>query len=396
MKKQILKTVVLLCAVISLSGCANTIQGIGQDVSSVGSGIANTARDTQDWSHGKETELGEKIGEVPRGYAQPHYYKGRKLTGGIPLGGMEQETKREYIANTSNTNTQADYSAPSPAAVRQEPLPKVSSAPASQMTWKSAPPVVSDLPPAAAKSQRHGGWDGAPLPLQPRAASRPDGVESTGMAAPAQSSSGVTVNYDVLDNSGGVNGYAPPAPEPPVIRYAPGVMVYPVDPNGWQHPVGEEPVSSNDAGMPQFVVSSEGTSQYDYQMASAAGRWGYSDIPRETIFFNHGSARLGSGDKTALKNLANEVTGDSVYMVQVIGHASNRVAPGIDPVKQSSINLQMSMLRAQAVATQLYKDGLEPELVEAAGRGDTQPNHNPPGGMSQEAANRRVEVFVSR
>lgn len=363
MKKQILKTLVILVAAISLSGCANTFRGFGEDVSDVGSGIADTARDAKDWSHGKETALGDKIGEVPRGYAQPHYYnKSRRLTGPV----MPPDS-----APAAVVQQQEKYVRPVPEAVKQEPLP--------QTTSKSTPP------PAAESRQ----WTGDPLPLQPSA------TRHVSSLPPVESGSGVIVNYDVLDDAAGTAGYEQQMPmEQPAIQYAPGVLVYPVDPGEWQ-PIGG-PVSSNSYSMPQVLVSSNGTMQFD-DPASSYNSWGgTADVPRETIFFNHGSARLGSGDKKALASLASESTSDPVYMVQVIGHASSRVAEGLDPVKQSAVNLQMSMLRAQAVTTQLYKDGIEPELVEAVARGDTQPNHNPPSGMAQEAANRRVEVFVSR
>lgn len=379
MKMKIFRLMVVSLAVLSLSACANTFQGVGEDLSNVGTGISDTTKELQDWSHGKDSELTEKIGAVPTGYAQPHYYKSRRLTAPV------------IPPQAAAVNTATTQAPVMPEAVDAAPLPS----PKVQHSWDTpATPIRPAAPQPAPGTVSHlrSTWDeGAPTRLAPLPLS--DTPASIATPAPVETGSGVTVNYDVLDNP----SFQPSAPAvpatPPPVNYAPGVTVYPVDPGEWQQPAGV-PVSEGSYAIPDtMVVSAEGIQSFGYTPVSYPRAGG--DVPLETIFFNHGSSRLGAGDKTKLATVAQEVKNTEVYMVQVVGHSSKRVAPGLDPVRQSAINLQMSMQRAQAVATHLYKEGLTPELVEATGRGDTQPNSQLPAGMAQEAADRRVEVFVS-
>lgn len=112
-------------------------------------------------------------------------------------------------------------------------------------------------------------------------------------------------------------------------------------------------------------------------------------------FFNHGSARLGSIDKQKINAVAKDISvQDPAPFVTVVGHASTRVDGSADSGRREEINFGIAQKRAVAVSEALGAAGVEPARITAVSKGDAEPNANP-GGRSQEAADRRVEIFVS-
>ncbi|MCE9507858.1 MAG: OmpA family protein [Alphaproteobacteria bacterium] len=122
-----------------------------------------------------------------------------------------------------------------------------------------------------------------------------------------------------------------------------------------------------------------------------------SKLPVQTaqqVFFGYGSAKVEGADRQRLKKLAANINRtDREYRVNVIGHASKRVDHVMDPVKRKMINFVMAQKRANAVTHELYAAGMTPDWVTAASRGDEVPNPHP-GSRTQEAADRRVDVYV--
>jgi outer membrane protein OmpA-like peptidoglycan-associated protein len=116
----------------------------------------------------------------------------------------------------------------------------------------------------------------------------------------------------------------------------------------------------------------------------------------QQVYFLHGSAHLTGGEKGDLRNLANSLmnTQSQALAVTVVGHASSRVDGVSDPVRRKMINFEMAQKRANVVTQELNRAGLNPAWVQSVSKGDEEPNMNP-GSKSQEAADRRVDVFVS-
>lgn len=116
----------------------------------------------------------------------------------------------------------------------------------------------------------------------------------------------------------------------------------------------------------------------------------------QQIYFLHASSHLTPREKSDLRNLAASLiqTQSGALAVTVVGHASQRVDGVSDPVRRKMINFEMAQKRANAVTNELNRAGLNPAWVQSVSKGDEEPNMNP-GNRSQEAADRRVDVFVA-
>jgi outer membrane protein OmpA-like peptidoglycan-associated protein len=125
-----------------------------------------------------------------------------------------------------------------------------------------------------------------------------------------------------------------------------------------------------------------------------AGAPSYYGNLEAKVYFDHGSSAIRKTDKSKIRKVASKTKkkGRDVS-VTVVGHASRRVDRVKDPVRKKMINLAMAQKRANAVTKELHKAGLKPAWVQAVSRGDEEPNMSP-GSMPQEAADRRVEIYM--
>jgi outer membrane protein OmpA-like peptidoglycan-associated protein len=114
----------------------------------------------------------------------------------------------------------------------------------------------------------------------------------------------------------------------------------------------------------------------------------------QQIFFRHGSARITPGERRYIGSVAESVR-ESNTGVTVVGHASTRVDGTSDPYRRKEINYNMGQKRADAVSGVLTDAGVDPGRVTAVTKGDDEPNPNP-GSRSQEAADRRVDIYTNR
>lgn len=156
---------------------------------------------------------------------------------------------------------------------------------------------------------------------------------------------------------------------PPMVagqEYNEDVTVYPVEGG---------PVYYADAGYPPPVT------YYDYGQLV------------QQLFFAHGSASINSADRSGLVSFGSSLQGAEGVSLTVVSHASKRVNGVSDPVRKKEINFEMAQKRANAVTMALKNAGVNPAWIEAISKGDEEPNPNP-GGMSQEDADRRAEVFM--
>ena len=82
---------------------------------------------------------------------------------------------------------------------------------------------------------------------------------------------------------------------------------------------------------------------------------------------------------------ANQLSTGRYTSINIIGHADNRPSPiGND---------ELSLRRAQSVASELITDGIKPTIIQTEGHGD----HEPIGDGETEtawAANRRIEIHA--
>jgi outer membrane protein OmpA-like peptidoglycan-associated protein len=113
----------------------------------------------------------------------------------------------------------------------------------------------------------------------------------------------------------------------------------------------------------------------------------------QQIFFAYGSDNLSRMERKNLRELGSSLNTSTGYGLSVVGHASKRVDGVSDPVQKKMINLEMAQKRANAVTSELLAAGANPNWVTAVSMGDKEPNMHP-GGMAQEPADRRVEIYL--
>ena len=116
-----------------------------------------------------------------------------------------------------------------------------------------------------------------------------------------------------------------------------------------------------------------------------------STVNKGVINFGHGSHQLSAADRRLLSEIASEVkkTGASV---RVVGHASMRTRD-MDELKHTIANFNVSVKRAEAVASFLIANGVKAEKLIVDAVGDSQPL-NYESMPSEERANRRAEIFI--
>ena len=116
-----------------------------------------------------------------------------------------------------------------------------------------------------------------------------------------------------------------------------------------------------------------------------------STFSRGVINFGHGSHQLSAADRRLLSKIASEVkkTGASI---RVVGHASMRTRD-MDELKHTLTNFNISVKRAEAVASFLITNGVKAEKLIVDAVGDSQPL-NYESMPSEERANRRAEIFI--
>jgi outer membrane protein OmpA-like peptidoglycan-associated protein len=216
-----------------------------------------------------------------------------------------------------------------------------------------APGSLSRTPGEAAPEQT--AVANAPTTTTPNIAATPLTGSSTApmtamapMTSPAPSGDGVSVDYSVLNGlqSGAPTSYRPTTmPTAPVQGYAPSGTI---------------------PGVGQAV--------------------GY-------VYFANGSSNLSAADRQVLQQVA-QLQRMQGGVLRIIGHASARTG-NMEALDQQTVNHDVSMERATAVARALVEYGVQPILVQVAAAGDDQTLYaeTTPAG---EAGNRRAEVYLSQ
>ena len=110
-----------------------------------------------------------------------------------------------------------------------------------------------------------------------------------------------------------------------------------------------------------------------------------------TINFRHGSARLSPSDLGVIAKMAHQAV-DAEAVIRVVGHASMRTVE-MDPFEHTVANFNISLMRANAVASALIQNGVPAERLIVDAVGDTQPLYSE-AMPSGEHGNRRTEIFL--
>jgi len=127
---------------------------------------------------------------------------------------------------------------------------------------------------------------------------------------------------------------------------------------------------------------------YDVAFDAAAGTVTVT-LPN-AILFASGKAELKQATMSDLDHIAEVLQSKYGGMqIDVVGHTDS------DPIKKSkwADNWELSAQRALAVLRYLVKKGIPPDLIQACGRGESQPVASNTG-ASGKAQNRRVQVVV--
>lgn len=108
------------------------------------------------------------------------------------------------------------------------------------------------------------------------------------------------------------------------------------------------------------------------------------DVSR--VYFEYGSAHIGSGDERVLRDAAEAAKFAPVDRIRVEGHASVHTQTN-DPVKARILNLKESMNRAYKVSQQLIEKGVPAEKIKTVAWGDTVP-------AASDKEQRRVDIIT--
>jgi len=109
------------------------------------------------------------------------------------------------------------------------------------------------------------------------------------------------------------------------------------------------------------------------------------------VHFANGSSRLSANNRADVAKIAKLVR-EKGARVRVVGHASRRTRD-MDPVRHMLVNFEISVKRANAVAAELARRGVDRDVISVEAHGASEPlflEVMPAG----EAGNRRAEIFV--
>jgi len=103
------------------------------------------------------------------------------------------------------------------------------------------------------------------------------------------------------------------------------------------------------------------------------------------LYFKNDTDVLTTESEQQYRNVFADIKRRPVYQVEVVGHT--------DTVGDKAYNQQLSLKRAAAIREQLVHDGLDPQSISIAGRGQLDPIV-PTVDQTSEPRNRTVEITV--
>jgi outer membrane protein OmpA-like peptidoglycan-associated protein len=110
------------------------------------------------------------------------------------------------------------------------------------------------------------------------------------------------------------------------------------------------------------------------------------------VQFGRASSGLSGDDVAVLRDVA-EIQKKQGGVVRIIGHASQD-STSDDPQRAFDANYNVSLARANAIASQLASYGVPRNAIQVQGAGDRQPEYDPVTAVAV-ASNRRAEIFLA-
>lgn len=279
---------------------------------------------------------------------------------------------------SSTTIPKAAEIVPAPASRAEPPSPSPAASPAAGRSAPPFPPMPAapPAPPQTAADVPPMPSPAAAPPPMPEAAMTAPPMPQTAMAAPPMPRTEPAAPTPAPAATGNATfGPLPPdialnssRPAAPALRPPPGAA-------------GQQPGPS-DQFSSRFPADA-GTAPQSFSMAPGQ--------PLGTIRFGVGSAELSNSARAAIGRIARTIK-QSGARVRVVGHASSRTR-NMDPMSHHMVNFKVSLDRANAVARELRRRGVNPSTVTVEAVSDTQPvfiEVMPAG----EAGNRRVEILI--
>lgn len=144
---------------------------------------------------------------------------------------------------------------------------------------------------------------------------------------------------------------------------------------------------------PREAVSEVPAAGGETKVASAAGPVAAGAAQVGTIVFAEGSSTVPGGGAAVLQQVAAAYK-TSGGTLRVVGHTNARQLDP-DPEKDRVAKFDLSLARANAVAAELVKLGVERDKIVTAGLGDTVPAA-PPSDAARAAENARVDLFLEK
>jgi len=111
----------------------------------------------------------------------------------------------------------------------------------------------------------------------------------------------------------------------------------------------------------------------------------------EKLLFNSGSTKVDAKGESALKQLANALSGNADINIMVEGHTDNVPLSGSGKFAD---NWDLSVVRATSIVRILVRNGISSEVITASGRGEFSPVAENTTAENK-ALNRRTEIILT-
>ncbi len=153
---------------------------------------------------------------------------------------------------------------------------------------------------------------------------------------------------------------------------------------GGQALVLNQPYAAGEVRGGSLTATSSDSAQVEQVFGSALAAQPL--LPKRfTLYFISDSDRLTPASAQEYQAVFQDIKRRPVYQVEVIGHT--------DTYASKEYNQQLSLKRAESIRDRLVREGLNPNSITVAGRGELDPAVPTPNGV-HEPRNRRVEITV--
>ena len=326
---------------------------------------------TRDWVAG--TDPAEEANKAEAAKPVAGAEKGYPKLSSVPQRpAPPSEAEREAMAKSlaadreSARYTDETIRRQSESVTRSDSASRPASPPRPQTQTAAAPPPQA---PAQAPAQAQ-----VPASPQPATAPPPPSMAQSAPAAPTMSTQPLVP--------------PPVQPAAPMAALAPSASISPpVAPIRSRAPALTRPAPRN-----EFVQADRFSTRFPAGFGPAPAP--VAALPAEpvaTVFFKSGSSSITEAGRREIRRAAGMARNQGARVV-VIGHASSRTK-NLNPLRHQMANFRISYDRAQAVARELVRQGVDQQAIEISAVSDSEPVYYEvmPAG---EAGNRRAEIVL--